>query len=218
MAIQQRAVRKIDWWNIGLWAAQLVLALVFGSAGVMKLFMPIETLGTSLNWVTHSPALLVRFIGEAVAAYGADPARVYLMGFSQGAMMSGWVALTRPELVAGAALMSGRVPEELREQIAEPEQLAGKPLLVIHGTRDEVLPIQNGRASRDLLQRLPVDLTYREYPMGHEVSAQPVDVDELIRASGLGAREVRIALVELDLAGRIERHGAQLVSRAYPDR
>jgi phospholipase/carboxylesterase len=120
----------------------------------------------------QSRDLLVRFIGEAVAAYGADPARVYLMGFSQGAMMSGWVALTRPELVAGAALMSGRVPEELRDHIASPEQLAGKPFLVVHGTRDEVLPIHNGRASRDLLQRLPIELTYREYPMGHEVSAQ----------------------------------------------
>jgi phospholipase/carboxylesterase len=120
----------------------------------------------------QSRELLVRFIGEAVAAYGADPARVYLMGFSQGAMMSGWVALTQPELVAGATLMSGRVPEELRDQIASPEQLAGKLFLVVHGTRDEVLPIHNGRASRDLLQRLPVELTYREYPMGHEVSAQ----------------------------------------------
>jgi phospholipase/carboxylesterase len=120
----------------------------------------------------QSRDLLVRFIGETVAAYGADPARVYLMGFSQGAMMGGWVALTRPDLVAGAALMSGRVPEELRDQIASPEQLAGKPFLVVHGTRDDVLPIHNGRASRDLLQGLPVELTYREYPMGHEVSAQ----------------------------------------------
>jgi phospholipase/carboxylesterase len=120
----------------------------------------------------QSRDLIVRFIGEAVAAYSADPARVYLMGFSQGAMMSGWVALTRPELVAGAVLMSGRVPDEVRAQIADPEQLAGKPFLVVHGTMDQVLPIQNGRASRDLLQRLPIDLTYREYPMSHEVSAE----------------------------------------------
>jgi phospholipase/carboxylesterase len=82
------------------------------------------------------------------------------------------VALTHPELVAGAVLMSGRVPDELRAEIADPEQLAGKPFLIVHGTLDPVLPIQNGRASRDLLQRLPVELTYREYPMGHEVSAQ----------------------------------------------
>ena len=120
----------------------------------------------------QSRDLLVRFIGEAVGAFNADPARVYLMGFSQGALMSRWVALTRPELVAGAVLMSGRVPAELRDQIADPEQLAGKPFLVVHGTRDEVLPVQNGRASRDLLQRLPVELTYREYPMGHEINAQ----------------------------------------------
>jgi phospholipase/carboxylesterase len=116
--------------------------------------------------------LIIRFIDEAVAAYGADPARVYLLGFSQGAMMGGWITLSRPDLVAGTVLMSGRIPEEMRAQIAAPEQLQGKPFLVVHGTQDQLLPIQNGRASRDLLQRLPVDLTYREYPMGHEVSAE----------------------------------------------
>jgi phospholipase/carboxylesterase len=119
-----------------------------------------------------SRELIIRFIGEAAAAYGADPARVYLLGFSQGAMMSGWVALARPELVAGTVLMSGRIPDEVRDQIAAPERLAGKPFLVVHGALDPVLPIQNGRASRDILQRLPVDLTYREYPIGHEVSPQ----------------------------------------------
>jgi phospholipase/carboxylesterase len=120
----------------------------------------------------QSRDLIVQFIGEAVAAYGADPARVYLMGFSQGAMMSGWVTLTEPELIAGAVLMSGRIPDEVRTQIAAPERLAGKPFLVTHGLMDQVLPIANGRASRDLLQQLPVELTYREYPMAHEVSAQ----------------------------------------------
>jgi DNA processing protein len=40
----------------------------------------------------------------------------------------------------------------------------------------------------------------------------PVDVDELARATGLSARAIQIALLELALAGRIERHGHQLVS------
>lgn len=40
----------------------------------------------------------------------------------------------------------------------------------------------------------------------------PADIDEIGRASGLTARAVRLVLVELDLAGRIERHGQQLVS------
>ncbi|MDO9381719.1 MAG: DNA-processing protein DprA [Hyphomicrobiaceae bacterium] len=40
----------------------------------------------------------------------------------------------------------------------------------------------------------------------------PSDVDEIGRAAGLSARAVRLVLVELDLAGRIERHGQHLVS------
>lgn len=51
--------------------------------------------------------LLARFIDEAVAAYGADPARVFLAGFSQGGIMALATLLTAPEKVAGVASMSG---------------------------------------------------------------------------------------------------------------
>jgi phospholipase/carboxylesterase len=115
---------------------------------------------------------LVRFISEAVAAYGADPAQVYLMGFSQGAIMSASVALTEPELVAGAVLMSGRILPEIRPLMASSPRLEGLPFLVVHGVADTVLPIQHGRSSRTLLESLPVRLDYREYPIGHEVSQQ----------------------------------------------
>ena len=115
---------------------------------------------------------LITFLQEAITVYGADPKRVYLMGFSQGAIMSASVALTRPELVAGAVLMSGRILPEIQPLIASREELSGFPFLVVHGTADMVLPIFNGRASRELLSSLPVELTYHEYPMGHEVSQE----------------------------------------------
>jgi DNA processing protein len=41
----------------------------------------------------------------------------------------------------------------------------------------------------------------------------PVSVDEIVRASQAPAREVRTILFELELAGRLERHGAGLVSK-----
>lgn len=40
----------------------------------------------------------------------------------------------------------------------------------------------------------------------------PVTVDELVRAAGLPARDVHAVLLELDLAGRVVRHGLNLVS------
>jgi DNA processing protein len=44
----------------------------------------------------------------------------------------------------------------------------------------------------------------------------PVDIDEIIRATGLETRNVHIVLLELDLAGRLQRHGRQLVSLINP--
>src|SRR5262249_40975750 len=41
----------------------------------------------------------------------------------------------------------------------------------------------------------------------------PVDIDELGRTTGLSPRAIQVALLELTLAGRVERHGHQLVSR-----
>ncbi len=115
---------------------------------------------------------LITFVKEAITAYGADPKQVYLMGFSQGAIMSACIALMQPELVAGAVLMSGRIPPEIHPLIASHEELSGLPLLVVHGTTDMVLPITYGRDSREFLSSLPVKLTYHEYPMGHEVSQE----------------------------------------------
>jgi phospholipase/carboxylesterase len=133
--------------------------------------------------------IIITFLQEAITAYDADPNRVYLMGFSQGAIMSASVALTRPELVAGVVMMSGRILPEIRPLIASREELAGLPFLVVYGTADMVLPITYGRASRELLSSLSVDLTYHEYPMGHEVSQESLgDVttwlsDQLDKAS-----------------------------------
>jgi phospholipase/carboxylesterase len=84
---------------------------------------------------------LTRFIGEACAAYSADPGQVYLMGFSQGAIMSASLALSRPDLTAGVVLMSGRILPEIRPLIGAAEHLAELPLLVVHGTEDTVVPI-----------------------------------------------------------------------------
>jgi DNA processing protein len=46
----------------------------------------------------------------------------------------------------------------------------------------------------------------------------PVAMDELVRASGLDARRVQLALLELDMSGRIERHGNGMVSLLYAGR
>ena len=52
-----------NWWNIGLWVSQILLAVAFGMAGFLKALTPVADLGTMMNWVTVTPEWLVRFIG-----------------------------------------------------------------------------------------------------------------------------------------------------------
>ena len=61
-----------NWWTIGLWAAQVLLAFAFGTAGVLKTLTPIADLGTMMNWVNVTPEWLVRSIGvvEFLGAVG----------------------------------------------------------------------------------------------------------------------------------------------------
>ena len=113
---------------------------------------------------------VVSYIVEMVDEYRADPKRVYLLGFSQGAIISLSVMLTKPELLAGVVGMSGRILPEVKPLVVSPEQLKDFPALIIHGVNDPVLPIRNGRATRDFLSKLGIDLTYREYQMAHQVS------------------------------------------------
>ena len=59
-------------WNIALWVVQVLLALAFGMAGVMKTTTPIADLAAKLVWPGDVPPGLVRFIGasEFAAALG----------------------------------------------------------------------------------------------------------------------------------------------------
>lgn len=119
-----------------------------------------------------SRVALLRFIDEAIEAYALDPRRVFPMGFSQGAIISLSLALTRPDRLAGVVAMSGRILPEVLPLMAPPEAMTRLPILVVHGTADPVLPIHYGRGIRDRLSGLPVALTYREYPMGHHVTPE----------------------------------------------
>ena len=120
--------------------------------------------------VESSRRTIHKFIGEIVEAYGCDPKAVYLMGFSQGAMLSLAVALTYPGSASGVVAMSGRVLPQAIDEITDKDILTGLPIFVAHGSRDMLIPIDLGRAARAKLSELPVELTYREYDMGHEVS------------------------------------------------
>jgi phospholipase/carboxylesterase len=99
---------------------------------------------------------------------GLDWERTVVGGFSQGGVMSYALGLGpgRPR-PAGILAMSCFVPTVpgWEPDLAD---RAGLPVIHVHGELDPVIPVDFGRAARDLLAP-SVDLEYHEFPGGHHV-------------------------------------------------
>lgn len=122
------------------------------------------------------------FIDELTAAHDLDAGRVYLCGFSQGAIMSLSAVLSEPAKFAGVVAMSGRAMPEMLTVQDGPDALKDFPVLVTHGIYDPVLPIAHGRATKEILSHLPVRLEYKEYEMAHEISPESLrDASDWLR-------------------------------------
>jgi len=116
-----------------------------------------------------------QLIDEVLRVYPADKDKLYLLGFSQGTIVSLSYTLTQPQRVAGVIAQSGYIPHESGLQIDQ-AGVRNKPFLLIHGIQDTMLPVDWARRSRDTLQNLEAEVEYHEFNMGHQVTAESLNV------------------------------------------
>ena len=100
--------------------------------------------------------------------------RIVLGGFSQGAVMAYAAGLGegRPR-PAALVVSSGFIPtvEGWRPDLSPPFP----PIAIAHGTYDSVIPVEFGRAARDMLAAAGADVVYRESPIDHSVDPRTVE-------------------------------------------
>jgi phospholipase/carboxylesterase len=87
--------------------------------------------------MARAVADLNAFLDRVMDAHDMLAEQVALVGFSQGTMMSLYVAPRRDEALAGVVGFSGRLlaPEALADEVR-----VRPPILLIHGDRDDVVP------------------------------------------------------------------------------
>ncbi len=106
-------------------------------------------------------AELAAFIADARKAYGL-PAPLAI-GFSNGANIAASLLLTQPGLLHGAVLFRAMLPFE-----PEPlPDLAGKPVLLLSGGSDQMIPASAAKRLAEILQAAGADLAYKTLPTGH---------------------------------------------------
>jgi phospholipase/carboxylesterase len=117
----------------------------------------------------RSRDIVLDLINQAVAAFDADPAQVYLFGFSQGAIVSFSIGLTHPEPIAGIVALAGRIPPEVQPWVVAPERTQGLPIFLAHGRLDTVIPFGRAELARDFLEQRRVALTFQPYQTEHRI-------------------------------------------------
>ncbi len=110
---------------------------------------------------------LTQFVEGLAAVYPVDRSRLVMLGFSQGAAMSYAFAAGHP--TAGIAALCGFIPGLKLEQLTA---FKGLPVIILHGTQDDRVPITVARTDRDQLRAARADVTYLEEDTGHKVGTQ----------------------------------------------
>lgn len=110
------------------------------------------------------------FIDEIKVKFNTNQDKTFLLGFSQGAILSYSLSFIYPNKVNHIIALSGyinhkMIPKQLSKNI-KTEYYSS------HGTVDQVLPVDWARKTKPFLDNLELNNTYSEYPVGHGVAPQ----------------------------------------------
>lgn len=105
---------------------------------------------------------------------GIDPARIILAGFSQGGAVVLHTAFLRWNGPLGGVMALSTYAPTFPDALELTDTKLQLPALCLHGTFDDVVPPAMGRAAHDKLAAAGVPVTWRDYPMGHEVLPEEV--------------------------------------------
>ena len=113
---------------------------------------------------------MAEFIAAARKAYGlAAPIAV---GFSNGANIAASLLLTQPDVLRGAVLLRAMLPFEPQPL----PDLAGKPVLLLSGSNDPMIPAASRERLAAVLQAAGAELVYKALPTGHNLTQNDLTI------------------------------------------
>jgi phospholipase/carboxylesterase len=113
---------------------------------------------------------------------GVAEDRLVLAGFSQGGALALHVALKRSVPPAGVVALSCFMLEAALPGEAPPATARSIPIFQAHGTEDPLIPLRLGEMTRDHLRARGFQVTFRTYPMEHQVCPEEIaDIGAFLR-------------------------------------
>ena len=131
----------------------------------MQLQMDAKEAENSLNELN-------RFISEDLSTkYNFGLNQVYLLGFSQGCMISYALSINFPENYKKAVGLSGKIPYEIIN-FDEKFDYSNHNFFCSHGVNDQVIPIEVGRESNRWFSEKNINHKYLEFESAHGINSE----------------------------------------------
>lgn len=119
-------------------------------------------------WFTRdAEELVLATIRSVQRRYHIDPDRIFLTGMSNGGIGTWVIGMHDAPLFAGIAPMAGGLDNVLMPFLAN---LRSTPIYIIHGAKDQVMPVELSRTITKELTRLGYPFVYREHDREHPMA------------------------------------------------
>ncbi len=115
---------------------------------------------------------IAQFIDEIKKTYTINKDNTFLLGFSQGAILSYAVALNYPKKVQHVIALSGYINQDLIPTNLNKEDYKNLDFFISHGSVDQVIPVEWAKNAPQFLSNLEIKNSYQEYMVGHGVAPQ----------------------------------------------
>jgi phospholipase/carboxylesterase len=141
--------------------------------------------------VTYARPALDAFLDAELASLGLDDSALALVGFSQGTMMALHVGLRRRHAPAAIVGFSGVLvgPEHLDEATARNAKGQTPPILLTHGTADEVIPVEALFDSASALGKANIPCQWHlSMGLGHGIDGGALMHGGMVLAKSFGVR------------------------------
>lgn len=129
--------------------------------------------------------------------YPIDTTKIYVVGFSNGAMMAQYLAIKLPDVISKIAIVSGSVGGNLygREILFYPKPPKAQDLLAIHGKLDETTKYEGGKSKDSLAEFTSFHLLKNFWVESNECEAnhQVMQSETYIKESYLKCKDGKTA-------------------------
>lgn len=144
----------------------------------MPAWYDIKSIGTtrdvSMDDMEESRKQIEAFI-DAEQEAGMRANQILLVGFSQGAAVAFHTGLRHSTPLAGIIALSGYIPVPCDDGSTYSSANKTMPILVAHGTRDQVVPPILADQALEHLKEQGFSCSYKTYGMEHSVCPEEID-------------------------------------------